>query len=265
VGRALGCAVRLAIACMACFQEDGKPSDEATSVEMRDDGLYTVTCSRGHVTVTALQEQKFELLFDLGSMALLDGYPREAVSSMAAALERFYEYYVQVVCLKQGIPYESFIEAWKPVVRQSERQLGAFLFIYLSENKKPLEGSIVDARPPESPGLRTRPTWTEFRNNAIHKGYLPSTEEVLVYGDLVYQFIYRLIAELKSSCAEAMQKATFHHVKRAADPGSGKRISTMAIPTLINLVRDGPASSFGEALKGLERYKRWLYHRAQSK
>src|SRR5258706_8400959 len=198
--------MRLAVACMACFQVDGKPSAEATSVEMRDDGLYTVTCSRGHVTVTAIQEQKFEILFDLGAMALLDGYPREAVSSMAAALERFYEYYVQVVCLKQGIPYESFTEAWRPVARQAERQLGAFLFMYLLENKKPLGGSIVDARPSESSGLKTRLTWTEFRNNAIHKGYIPSTEEVLAYGDLGYQFIYRLIGELKSSCSDAMQK-----------------------------------------------------------
>jgi len=249
---------------MACFQADGKPSDEATSVELRDDGLYTVTCSRGHVTVTAVQEQKFEILFDLGAMALLDGYPREAVSSMAAALERFYEYYVQVVCLKQGIAYEAFIEAWKPVARQSERQLGAFLFLYLLENKKPLENSIVDARPSESFGLKTRLTWTEFRNNAIHKGYIPSTEEVLVYGDLVYQFIYRLIQELRAACLEFMQKATFHHVKRGAYASGGKQISTMGIPTLISLARaSGPGSSFREALKGLEKYKRWLYHRAQ--
>jgi hypothetical protein len=89
--------MRLAITCMSCFQADGKPSDEAVSVEMRDDGLYSVTCRRGHTTVTAIQEQKFEILFDIGAMALLDGYPREAVSSIASALERFYEYCIQVL------------------------------------------------------------------------------------------------------------------------------------------------------------------------
>jgi hypothetical protein len=249
---------------MACFQADGKPSDEATSVELRDDGLYTITCSRGHVTVTAVQEQKFEILFDLGAMALIDGYPREAVSSMAAALERFYEYYVQVVCLKHDIAYETFTTAWKPVSRQSERQLGAFLFVYLLENRKPLERSIVDAKPSESSGLNTRLTWTEFRNNVIHNGYIPSTEEVQVYGDLVYQFIYRLIGELKATCSDSMQKATFHHLKRGTDASGGKQMGTMSIPTLISLVRAaGAAGSFRETLKGLEKYKRWLYHHAQ--
>lgn len=76
----------------------------AVLVEFRDDGLYKVACPRGHVTVTAIQEQKFEVLFDLGAMALLDGYTREAVSSMAASLECFFEYYVLAISLKHGIP-----------------------------------------------------------------------------------------------------------------------------------------------------------------
>ncbi len=256
--------MRLAITCMACFQADGKPSDEAVSVEMRDDGLYSVTCRRGHTTITAIQEQKFEILFDLGAMALLDGYPREAVSSIAAALERFYEYCIQVISLKHGIAYELFTVAWKPLSRQSERQLGAFLFLYLLENKRALDPSIVDAKPSVSFAAANRLTWTEFRNNVIHKGYIPSTDEVLAYGDLVYQFIYRLIKELRSTSAEFMQKATFHHLRKGFDVSDGKQISTMTIPTLISLVRaDQPANTFGEALKGMEKYKRWVYHRAQ--
>lgn len=195
-------------------------------------------------------------------MALLDGYSREAVSSIASSLERFYEYYIQVVCLKHGIMHETFLEAWKPVSRQSERQLGAFLFLYLLENKKPLSPVILDARP-SSEGGSPRITWTEFRNNVIHKGYIPSSEEVIAYGDLVYQFIYQLISELKATSSEFMQNATFHHLKRGIDAESGNPMTTMGIPTLINLVRaDRPEQTFREALKGLEKYKRWLYHHA---
>src|SRR3989304_3215850 len=101
--------MRLRISCMECFRVDGHPSDVAISVELQNDGLYKVTCPRGHVTVTAIQEQKFEVLFDLGAMALLDGYTREAVSSIAASLERFFEYYVAVVSLKHGIAHDHFI------------------------------------------------------------------------------------------------------------------------------------------------------------
>ena len=252
--------MRLRITCMECFRVDGKPSEEAASVEMRDDGLYTVACSRGHTSITAIQQQKFEILFDLGAMALLDGYPREAVSSIASSLERFYEYYIQVICLQHGIAHESFLEAWKSLSRQSERQLGAFLFLYLLENKKPLNPLILDAKPKSEsgpPGI----TWTEFRNNVIHKGYLPSSEEVIVYGNLVYQFIYRLISELRVANSDSMGKATFHHLKKGIDAKSQTPMATMSIPTLISLVRaEAPPQTFREALKGLEKYKRWLYH-----
>jgi hypothetical protein len=250
---------------MGCFQADGHPSEDAASAELRDDGLYRVTCSRGHTTVTAIQEQKFEILFDLGAMALLDGYPREAVSSIAAALERFYEYYVQVISLKHGVAHEAFLEAWNPISRQSERQLGVFLFLYLLENKKPLSDSILDAKPDLSLKLQIRQTWTEFRNAVIHKGYIPSSEEVLAYGDLVYCFIYRLIGELKTASSDFMQKATFHHLKRGMDVSGGAQMTTMTIPTLISLARvDQRARNLGDAMKGLEKYKRWVYHHPQS-
>ena len=51
---------------------------------------------------------KFELLFELGINALIDGYPREAVSSFASALERFYEFFCQVAALALSIPKWSF-------------------------------------------------------------------------------------------------------------------------------------------------------------
>ena len=256
--------MRLRIPCMACFRADGRPSDEAVSVEIRDDGLYVASCSRGHVTLTAIQAQKFEILFDSGAMALLDGYPREAVASMAAALERFYEYCVLVICLKHGVAHEAFVNAWAAVTRQSERQLGAFLFLYLLQNKKPLDRSIVDARPAATADARNRRSWTEFRNHIIHQGYIPSSEEVLGYGDLVYQFIYRLIGELRTTCSESMEQATFLHLKRGLEAAEGAQVTTMAIPTLISLSRaDGPASSLLEALKDLRDYKRWLYHHPQ--
>jgi len=229
---------------------------------MRDDGLYKVTCSKGHTTVTAIQEQKFEVLFDLGAMALLDGYPREAVSSIAASLERFYEFYVQVISLKHGVSIDEFANAWKHVSAQSERQFGAFIFSYLLDHKTALSPVVNNVKPNiEGKSKKDTMTWTEFRNAVIHKGYIPSTAEVLAYGDVVYKFIYKLIDDLKSNSSDYMQKATFHHLECAHHTADGKPVSTMSIPTLISLVRgDRPADTFGEALEGLRKYKRWLYH-----
>ena len=250
--------MRLRIKCMTCLEVDGKMSDEANSVEMQDNGLYSMTCHSGHKTITAIHEQKFEILFDLGAMALLDGYPREAVTSMAAAVERFFEYYIQVISLKQGIPFKTLIEAWKPVSRLSERQLGAFLFLYLIENKRALDRSIVNAIPDASFGFKKPLDWTGFRNSVVHSGYIPSSKEVLAYGELIYQFIYRLIEELRATSKEHMLKVAFHHNAKAFVLAAGGRITTKSIPTLISLVlANRPAPTFGEALKGFETYRRW--------
>ncbi len=250
--------MRLRINCMACLQADGKPSDEAASVEMRDDGIYSFTCRRGHKTTTATQAQKFEVLFDLGALALLDGYTREAVTSMAASIERFFEYYSQVISLKHGVALETLTQAWKPVSKQSERQVGAFLFLYLLENKRALDPFILESRFSKQVDGKDPRTLTKFRNDVVHNGYIPSSELVLAYGDLIYQFVYRLIKELRSTSHEYMLKAAFHHVGKASALADGTGITTMLTPTLISLgLANPPAITFAEALKSLEAYRPW--------
>ena len=191
----------------------------------------------------------------------VDGYPREAISNIAASLERFLEYYIWVVALKHSIPAEAVLDARKPMSQSSERQLGAFLLAYLIENGRAVDPLVFDSRPAlEGRAKRDTPTWSAFRNRVIHQGYIPSTVEAFTYGDLVYQWIYRLIGELKSSCAEAMSRVTFQNLRRASDVSPAGTVATMSIPTLISLVRaDGPARSFKDALAGLEKYRRWLY------
>jgi hypothetical protein len=43
-------------------------------------GKLTLRCEQGHTTVVTLPIPAFEMLFDFGCSALLDGYPREAVT-----------------------------------------------------------------------------------------------------------------------------------------------------------------------------------------
>ncbi|MEW6585073.1 MAG: hypothetical protein AB1442_05615 [Nitrospirota bacterium] len=104
-------------------------------VDIRDDGVYEMICSEGHKTYTLLQQLDFEIFFDLGAYAITDGYYREAVSSFTASLERFYEFYIKVISLKHGISDEVHETSWKLVSRQSERQIGAYIFLYTLENK----------------------------------------------------------------------------------------------------------------------------------
>src|SRR3989337_476368 len=136
--------MKLVIPCMKChFPDSEEISDRhvlvqipVQIVDIRDDGLYEITCQNGHTTITALQEQKFEVLFDIGAHAIFDGYYREAVSSFISSLERFYEFYIKVISREQNVSPEEFNQCWKMVARHSERQLGAFICLYLFENKK---------------------------------------------------------------------------------------------------------------------------------
>lgn len=133
--------MRLPFTCMQCAFGDDANSHlpYPKYVELRDDGRYEFTCENGHTTVTVLQEQKFEVLFDLGTYAILDGYYREAVASFTSSLERFYEFFIKAALFEDELDEATVAETWKQVSSQSERQLGAFIFVYLkSFSEQPL-------------------------------------------------------------------------------------------------------------------------------
>lgn len=82
--------MRVSLYCMQCRLR-GHPTSEWYSLEVRSNGLYHFTCDRGHANKTVVLNERFEILFDLALHAMIDGYCREAVSSAAASLERFYQ------------------------------------------------------------------------------------------------------------------------------------------------------------------------------
>ncbi|SJM95891.1 conserved hypothetical protein [Crenothrix polyspora] len=240
--------MKLRIICMQCFQDQGHPSNQVHTVEIQDDNIYSLTCDHGHKTRTVLQQQKFEILFDLGAMALLDGYHREAVTSFAASLERFYEFYIRVITIKFKIEKDKFDKAWSHIAAQSERQLGAYIFTYLLDHPTS-ETPIIDNEKPELVGTsksKTK-TWKDFRNAVVHKGYIPSSSETLAYGDMVYNHIYYLINELKHNSSEFIGKATVEYMT-SVPPVS----QSMAISTLISLIGDNQPVRLQDALKILQ-------------
>ena len=155
--------MRLMVSCTQCLQEFGNPRNEFARVEFRDDGRYELACSFGHRTTIILQQQKFEVLFEIGTYAILDGYYREAVSSISTSLERFYEFAVRVFLENASKSDTLFLNCWKKVASQSERQLGAFIFLWAHHFNEP-------------PELLSN-SQVSFRNDVIHKGKIPRSEE----------------------------------------------------------------------------------------
>lgn len=195
---------------------------DLSSVGFREDGRYEMTCHKGHTFITLLQQQKFEILFEIGAHAIIDGYYREAVSSFTSSLERFYEFFIKVVCISKGISEEQTRKAWKEVSNQSERQLGAFIFLHLLEiGCKP---TLIDNKK------------IGFRNGVIHKGIIPTKEQALEYGQAVLDVIRPLLKTLKKDYDEAISEVVFQHLKNIRTPSDdGAPVSTMCLTTILSL------------------------------
>jgi polyhydroxyalkanoate synthesis regulator phasin len=231
---------------MDCFKANGTPSDSYARAEIRDDGRYVSTCDAGHTTVTILQQRHFEILFEIGVHAILDGYYRESVSSFASILERFYEWAIEVI-VASVVPKELFDECWKVVSRQSERQFGAFIFLWS------LQFGVM-------PKLLSRPM-IELRNAVVHNGKIPTRDEALKFGQAVLEIIRPHKNELVKRHPAAVEKQTMQTIVQKAQIGakSGEKPaqqSTMSIPTLISLVisPSEPERTLEEYLKIVKRY-----------
>lgn len=125
------------------------------------------------------------MLFDIAVNAISDGYMREAVASFAASLERFYEFFIKYHIHSLGIDESILFDTWKEVSNQSERQLGAFTFLFLAkynEKAQTLDSNTVG-----------------FRNSVIHKGYIPSEADAIDFGNKVYSVIRGIAQKLELS------------------------------------------------------------------
>lgn len=187
--------------------------------EFADSLIHELTCPQcGTRYVVFVRKQKFEVLFDLGTKALLEGYAREAVASFSAALERFFEFYVRAYALERAadtaLGFEDALAAldgtWRHVASQSERQLGMFALAYLLR-----EGKSPDFLTPGALG-------TDFRNRVIHRGALPRHEEVEAYAARVFGLIDRLLTELGPGAAqvELAQEGPSRRTSRGCRRGS---------------------------------------------
>ena len=175
--------MRLRFNCISCAKET-EPRDEQFVVAINEQSIYRPQCSQGHSSVIVVTEAKYVQLFEIGLNAVVDQYHREAVSSFGASLERFYEFTTRVLALHQKVSTNAVEAAWKSMARQSERQLGAFVAAYLLvENEVPilLSDKMV-----------------KFRNDIIHKGAIPSSEEAIAFGDAVLSVIRPVLRLLRT-------------------------------------------------------------------
>ena len=105
---------------------------------------------------------------------------------------------------------------------QSERQVGAFVFLWASNFGEP-------------PELLSN-TQVRFRNDVIHKGKIPTREEATRYGNSVLNLLRPKVLALKERFSEEVSKVTFYHLRDCrSDSDNEKHVSTMGISTIVSL------------------------------
>jgi hypothetical protein len=144
----------------------------------------TLRCERGHITEATLPIPAFELLFDVGCSALLDGYPREAITTFASSFERFLEFTCRFLLARRNVSFEG-VDAWrKDVKKQSERQRGSFVALWIADFRNP------------PPLLSDK--LAELRNNCIHNGLIPPENKAREYGEAVLRSVVSGIVTLRN-------------------------------------------------------------------
>ncbi|RTZ13561.1 hypothetical protein EJ063_19645 [Vibrio aquaticus] len=209
--------MKLYLTCMECFSGD----HWSYPAELQDSGLYTLECRHGHKTNISLQNHRYEVLFELGLNAILDGYYREAISSFTSSLERFYEHAINVICIGHDISVEQRDEVWKMVSAQSERQYGAFSYLYLFGCKD---------IPPKLPRSKI-----ELRNNVVHKGKIATKAQAIAYGEAVMGVVLPVLARLEQQYSDAIQTLVWEHlanIREASDKVS--RPVTMNVGSILS-------------------------------
>ena len=96
-----------AVACSKCQPTAIAPGIQRSVVIMtpyQDGPLYYLTCPSGHEERVLLGNPKHEILFQMGSYAILDDNYRAAIAMFGSSLEEFWEFAHQCISIQKVTP-----------------------------------------------------------------------------------------------------------------------------------------------------------------
>lgn len=220
--------MRLPFTCFKCMLGLSSPSP-IIWVEYQESNLYEYTCPNGHELSSILKQHKLEILFNIGMHAIIDGYYREAVASFASSLERFYEFFIKTKLTHDKTNLSAIDKAWKNVSKQSERQLGAFIFIYTQSFN-------------EAPSLLSQNN-TSFRNDVIHKGIIPSKADAMAFGQSILDIINPIAEKMSVDFQDAIFEIASQQMdglRELSTKGNKPNPSSMNSPFILNVTSRHP-------------------------
>ena len=177
--------------------------------EVSSELIAVCRCPKGHITISGLMHDQFDVLYTSAIQAFLSSFYSESIMSFTASLERLYEQYVKLFLHSSDIPFELIDSYWKELNNQSERQYGAFCTVFFIAENQP---------------------WTSdqkqisFRNRVIHKGHIAAKEESKYYAEYVTDKLNLIMKSIKTHFAKEKEELYFH-IKKSSKPAIKKVIA----------------------------------------
>ena len=174
------------ICCMQCIQNDIKagrlPLNKFYKLHNTNYKKHIeFKCENGHHNVIVIQELLFETLLNMAVEDFVDKYYRESIFNFASALERCFEFVIEIIFKEKGIEGKEFKYLWNFMEKQSERQLGSFCTMFLGRfGRSPFNYSnFMDMA-----GIRKR---------FGPRGGCALEDDARKYGEFVIKTIYNII------------------------------------------------------------------------
>lgn len=228
--------MRFKFSCPECSVSD---EDNHYELDLKGRGEnYPFTCTKGHKFFLIIINTPHELLFDTGIHAFNNRNYRDAVCNFAAALERFYEFGIAVILKEKSsdeVFKENFNSTWNMMSNQTERQLGAYMMLYL----------LAIQRKP----VLLHQNQIKFRNDVVHKGDFPRPEKAKKFGEDVFKLIKAGYSEIHKPYQKSVRYVQTQNVREALNLArkEGKRLKTGIIDTTFSLFSENDLS-FDETL-----------------
>lgn len=162
--------------------------DIFVEADVQNNRGYILECNKGHLSYGVLNIEIYELLYDRAVFSYEDSYYRETITNISASLERFHEFCIRLLLFYKNTDNNEFDITWKMVKSMSERQYGAFLFLYLNAlNESPPKINKIDKK-----------EWHQFRNLVVHNGYFPTKDSAKLALQYTTDYIQQVENKLKS-------------------------------------------------------------------
>jgi hypothetical protein len=184
--------------------------------------LFTTKCPSGHEYNVLIKDDTLSaVLFDNACLAIHNDCYRAAVLDFQSSLEKLWEEHIRFHLITINSPNERINLLDNLMKKNSHIKEGAFYMLHTINNNDLRDKKFNEKR-------------EEMRNNVFHKGYVPTKEDAIDFGQKTLMLISDIMHNPDKEYYLKLQKNNFDHQmaldkKETTDCFSDKKLQTKSI------------------------------------